>query len=79
MFREKIRTTQQRKILPFWHWTIFMFYFPEGHIYKTGKRTIYCNFVGPRVIYRTISIIQFILMILDGIISHTSLKKEEAH
>jgi len=43
-------------------------YHPRGAYLQTGSRKIKCEFVGPLVIFRTISPNLFMLMSLDGLV-----------
>ncbi len=55
-------------------------YQPRGALLQSGTRKFSCEFVGPLVVYKTISPNQFLLMSLDGkvypqIVEETRLKE----
>ena len=50
----------------FYKGQIVYMYLPSEAITQTGSRKIRCTFVGPLVIYKTVSPNQFLLMSIDG-------------
>ena len=67
-FRDKRHDmlNKDREHQGFYKGQIVYMYLPSGAITQTGSRKIRCTFVGPLVIYKTVSPNQFLLMSIDG-------------